>query len=287
MYNLKSFTKLNLFLHLIGRNEKNYHLIESLMVFLDLHDEIKIEPSNELEVNFSFNPEFPEINCTNNTLTKVIEKFGKIIDRNINLKISVCKNIPVGAGLGGGSSNAATLIKFLQEYYEYKLSEEDEIELALSIGCDTVACLNTSPIFVEGIGETVTKCEIDDELKNSHILLIYPQIISLSIEGYKIFKNQNMEFTKKIEIPKIFSFDFIKQQHNDLTLPTQMQFKEIELLNEYMKKYNQEDDIIARMSGSGSAFFILSSDIYKTEKIKDELYEKFPKYFYVKTKFIN
>ena len=288
MHKIKSPAKLNLFLHIVGRNKRDYHEIESLMIFLNLYDEITIEEENDISVNFTYNKKilFPTIDEKNNSITKVISIFSKIIEEPINLKVSIHKNIPVGSGLGGGSSNTSAIIKFLQRHYLHKLTKKQEIDLALSIGCDTVACLNQNPIFVEGIGEIITPCNIDKTLQNSYILIVYPQVVSLSTDSYKEFKSQNLNFSEKIKLPKVISFDFMKQQSNFLTKPTTFLHKKIQELNLYMLKYNESKNLIARMSGSGSTFFVLSPNLHEVEDVQKELKAVFPNYYYSLTRTI-
>ena len=281
MSTIYSYAKINLFLHIIERNKDNYHEIQSLMSFINLYDEIYIEDSDYLKINFEYNDEikFPEINMLNNSILEIINNFSKVINKNINLSIRIKKNIPIGSGLAGGSGNAAVILKYLQKKYSYKLSTEDEKKIALKIGCDTVPCLYGKTLLAEGIGDKISLCKLNDKLQNSHILIIYPQIISLSKELYGVFKKHNYKFTETIQIPQIIGFNFLKKQHNDLKDVFVQQFPEIKKLIFFLDQYRDNVDIITGMSGSGSTFFILSKDKNQIHNIKAQINDRFKKYY--------
>ena len=276
-----SYAKINLFLHIINRNKDNYHEIQSLMSFINLYDEICIEDSDHLKISFEYNDKikFPKINMSNNSILEIISNFSKLINKTINLDIKIKKNIPIGSGLAGGSGNAAAILKYLQKKYNHKLSCDNEQKIALRIGCDTVPCLYGKTLVAENIGDKISYCKLDDELQNSHILIIYPQIISLSKESYKIFKERNYQFTEKIQIPKIITSNFLKKQHNDLKEVFIRQFPQIKNFISFLNKYNDTTNIVTGMSGSGSTFFILSNDKNQTQNIKTEINDQFKEYF--------
>lgn len=278
---LYSRAKINLFLHIVGRNKKNYHNIQSVMSFINLHDEIIISDSDSLKIDFQYNEKiiFPIIDQSNNSIIKIINNFSNLINKKITLDIKVKKNIPTGGGLGGGSTNAATILRYLQNKYKCQLPKKTELSLALKIGYDTIPCLYNRTLIAESVGDQILACELDEELQNSHILIIYPQIISLSSSSYELFKNENINFSPQITIPQIITYDFLKRQHNDLNSSLIKQFPETNELIELINKLNIQQNIITRMSGSGSTFFVLSKNKNQIESIKYEINTRFPDYF--------
>ena len=282
-YILYSNAKLNLFLHLIGRNEKNYHLMQSAMNFINLSDEIHIKKSYEFEIKFQFNDAMlcPAIDKNNNSIMKIMQEFYKKFDLNEKFSISVKKNIPSGAGLGGGSANAAAILKFLIKRYDLKISYEEKKELALKVGYDTIACLYDEPVIVEGAGEVIKKCNLDQTILSLYVLIIYPQIFSSSIIAYKFFREKNYQFSDEMKFNKntTMNFDFLKKCKNDLTDVACRLFPKIdELINLLNERFDSED-LLIRMSGSGSTCFALSKDKDLLMKIEKELKIKYPKYF--------
>ena len=274
-YVLYSQAKINLFLHLIGRNEKNYYLIQSVMHFTDLSDKIYIKKSDELKVKFGFNNDiiFPQIDEKNNSIVRIIQTFCKKFDLNENFSIFVEKNIPSGGGLGGGSANGATILKFLQKYYNLEISQKEQSELALTIGCDAVACLHNQPILVEGEGEIISKYSFDNKIYNSYVLLIYPQIFSSSEKAYTSFKENHYEFSEEIKFDNDIKIDlnFLKKCRNDLMQCAIKFFPQIGELLDFLNSKSDSEDCLVRMSGSGSSCFVLSENRNFLTQIEKEL----------------
>jgi 4-diphosphocytidyl-2-C-methyl-D-erythritol kinase len=282
-YNLSSYAKVNLFLHVIGRDFNNYHLIQSAINFIDLSDNIFIEDSNQLEIKFLFNEKikYQLIDKENNSIKNIIDEFSQKFNLKNNFRIHVEKNIPSGAGLGGGSSNAATVLKFLIQYHNIDISDQNLKNLALKVGCDTVAFLYNKPVFVEGIGERIFVCELDKTILKSHILIIYPQIFSSSGEVYKHFKENNYKFSDEINFNrnKIIDLNFLKRSKNDLEESASKLFPEIKELLIFLNEICYSKNVLIRMSGSGSTCFVLSEDKLLLEQIEKIVIKKYQKYF--------
>ena len=114
-FKIKSFCKINLFLSVIKKLNKNYHIIKSLVTFCSLYDVITISKKKGVEDNITFSGKFKKgIDKQNNTISKTLFLLRKEnLLKNQFFNINIKKNIPHGSGLGGGSSNAANLINFL------------------------------------------------------------------------------------------------------------------------------------------------------------------------------
>jgi len=148
----KSFAKVNLALDVVKRLESGYHSLDMIMAPIDLFDTIEITPHSNME--FTSNRPFlawNEKNSIYQALTLIKEKYQ--IDTNF--KIRLMKNIPSRSGLGGGSSNAATVINILNELLKLKMSKQDKLEIALKCGADVPYCLFGKPAQVSGIGEKI------------------------------------------------------------------------------------------------------------------------------------
>ncbi len=132
---IKCPAKINLFLNIINKRPDGFHELQSLITKIDLFDELAVEKSTKfsLEINGEF-AEFIEIH--NNLFTKILDYFVKDFHIDSNLKITLQKNIPVGAGLGGGSSNGAYFIKILNEIFALKLSKIEMQKISLNFGSD-------------------------------------------------------------------------------------------------------------------------------------------------------
>ena len=113
---MKSYAKINLFLEVLGKNEKNYHILKSLICFLDIFDKIEIKKSEKLSIKFSGEfADFLKNDKNENIILKTVKFMAEKFNFEPNLEIFLEKNIPIGAGIGGGSSNCATTILALNE----------------------------------------------------------------------------------------------------------------------------------------------------------------------------
>ena len=171
----RSFAKINLFLEITGKNSKNYHLIDSLMAFVDIFDIISVEKSNKLELEIIGEQNLKFLGKKeDNILIKTVNLFAKKYNFIPNINIKLEKNIPIAAGLGGGSANAATLIEILIKLYDLKISREELRVIALEIGSDVPFCLHKKIALVSGVGEVIRSVNIDK--KNLYLLIINPKI---------------------------------------------------------------------------------------------------------------
>src|SRR5690606_5243527 len=154
----KSFAKLNLYLEVTGINQQGYHLLDSLMSLINLYDIIKIEESSKLElaIDGAYSKHL-KANINENIIIKAVNLLAKNYNLNPKFKISLTKNIPVSAGLCGGSSNAATIILMFNQIYNLNLPIERLTEIGLQLGCDVPFFLHQKTALISGIGEKITE----------------------------------------------------------------------------------------------------------------------------------
>jgi 4-diphosphocytidyl-2-C-methyl-D-erythritol kinase len=192
--NLKSYAKINLRLKIVGRNNFDYHLIELITAISNLSDDIALTPNlkdfDEItELKFSTNIYPFILNSKENSLTKALKLIREKVKVNTFYDITINKNIPAGGGLGGGSSNAATLIKYFSKLHQknpYELFNKKEIN---NIGTDIHCFLDSSNlIFQKNIGDEVSSLKINDNSKLNKALLFFPKILSSSPLMYAKFK---------------------------------------------------------------------------------------------------
>ena len=166
MIKSKSYAKINLGLEVIGERDDGYNNINSVITKINLFDEITLEIANKNSINQD------GILEKNNIIFKVINYMqNNYISKN--LKISVKKNIPYSSGLGGGSSNAATVIKLIDNMFNLNLDSKEIFDIGLLFGSDVPFFLGPNTAFVTGRGERllfIPKPKIDN------ILLIYPKM---------------------------------------------------------------------------------------------------------------
>jgi 4-diphosphocytidyl-2-C-methyl-D-erythritol kinase len=251
---VKAPTKINLFLHIVDKKESGFHLIEGLFVFANLSNflEIKVGKKDFKYDNSAvqfINSDF-KINNQYNTVMKAVNVLLRYAPNRTKVLIKVVKNIPTAAGLGSGSSDAGAVIRTLGKLWEIDRSILNEI--ALNVGADVPASVDSKPAFVRGIGEELY------HIKNfsfpQYVVLIKPKKKFLSTP--EVFSKYKGEFTRLIEWSDDTEKDLlklVKETKNDLqeaAIDLVPEIKDIILALE-----SQKGSILSRMTGSGVACF--------------------------------
>ena len=256
--------KLNLNLFIKNKLENGYHTLKSDVCFLDLHDKINIEISNLNKIKISDKSTFFLKN--ESILSNTLDFFNREFKSNIKFKITLRKDIPIGAGLGGGSSDSATLLLGLRHLYNKNPYNSKKItltklkEIGLKIGADVPACIAGKSLRLSGIGEKLEKIYV---AKNYKFLLIYP---NKTLSTKLVFNN--FDFRKENNLRPMY-FNNIKI-YNSLTFVSQSIEPEIKNIVKILKSF--EKIIAFGMSGSGSSCF----GIFKKSKdfMNDKEFER-------------
>ncbi len=251
MIELKSFAKINLGLEIYGKREDGYHNLRTIFQTINIFDTIKIKYKNCEGINL--NGTDPSIGWKEDNS---IFKAFKIVKRNYGLKcgfeIFVEKKIPPGSGLGGGSSNAAVFLLFLNEYFKLDLSLKDLIKIGKEIGADVPFFLVGGTILAEGIGEELF---LLDDIEERFIGVVIPDIKVSTSSIFSKFSLTSTQFESKINI-------FCKSENfavleNNLEKVTFRLFPEIKRIKNKMLSLGCE---FVLMSGSGSSVYCLPND---------------------------
>ena len=251
--------KINLFLQVTGKRADGYHDLFSLMCCVSLCDTIQLQFGGKAIEIDSTHPQIPldETNLTH----KAAALFFKNLDTDSGVKITIEKSIPVAAGLGGGSSNAASVLQGLNRYYDFPFSRNQLMSMGLSLGADVPFFLFEKPALASGIGE---KLEEYPDLTPYHVILIYP---GFGVSTAEVFQNLNLRLTKcKKKIKKSsfrkIAYDVSRHLCNDLEAVTASRYPVISSLKNQLL---EQGALGALMSGSGPTVFGLFSEQDKAE----------------------
>jgi 4-diphosphocytidyl-2-C-methyl-D-erythritol kinase len=286
--------KVNLYLHVTGRRSDGYHLLDSLFAFVGIYDDIEISKSDDETLSLDIDGEFafaleskapPPIPQEDNIILKAVKLLAKEIGEKPYVHIKLSKNLPVAAGIGGGSADAAATLKGLLKLWnrEDSVSLQKLEEIALKLGADVPPCLYSYPIHVSGVGEIIEKSPPIPPmwfvLVNPRILLPTPKVFK-ALRRINTAAKPNLSSSYPMENPASDVFEFVekmKKRDNDLFVPAAKEVPEIRDVVDAIS--NTEGCLLSRMSGSGATCFgLYQSEVTAFKAVKD-IATKYPKWW--------
>lgn len=269
-YSLNSYAKINLFLDVISRLPNGYHEIFTIFAEIELFDKLKFFLTNKQEIKIVSN--IGELNNSENLIYKVAiylkDRF--CVDKGVLVELE--KNIPIAAGLGGGSSNAAATIKALSKLWDLNLSLDEMNNIAALFGSDINFFLTGGTSIGRNRGEIIES--IDDIIIN-HILLINPNIQISSKTAYQAVQITHPNHNWQSLIKEKSS----KYCYNKLEEGIALQYPIIKQLTDQLLQLNAEK---AMLSGSGSTVIGFFNDEQKCKNAQ-ELFAKEGFWSYITT----
>lgn len=262
--------KINLCLDVISKRKDGYHDLEIIMQTISLYDEIELEKAEKIALECD-KPHIPT-DCRN-TAFRAAEEFFLYTKISGGCQIKIKKIIPDGAGLGGGSSDAAEVILGLNSIYNTNLKEEEMLKIAAKIGADVPFFILKGTCVAEGIGEKLTKIENNTD----PYIIIYKPDFSISTKWvYENLKLQKNDGNEKFEtIKNALKSNDIKTLSrclfNKLEDVSIYKYPEINMIKKQLEEYGAEG---ALMTGSGSAVFGIFADKNTAEKTLEKLKTK-------------
>lgn len=259
MIKINAPAKLNLFLHITGRRKDGYHNLDSLFTFTEFGDELTFTSSESVTVTMSG----PFAQALTNTAVEnnLIYRAAKLLQERFNITLGVdiiCqKNIPVCAGIGGGSADAAATLIGLNSLWNLQLSVNQLAKMAIDLGADVPACLYQAPLFIQGIGDLITP--IDFSAKAPWVLLVNPLQNLSTPHIFQLFHHQQQGYTPPLS--NTLEYDnqdwnrLLLQTHNDLETAA---MTSLPILKDILNELKTQTGVyFARMSGSGATCFAL------------------------------
>ncbi len=265
---IKAFAKVNLILKVLEKTNNNYHILQMVNARINIYDNIYIQKNNKSFDTLEFK------NCKldfkkDDLVLKCLLKFKDYFKINDTFDIKIVKNIPIGAGLGGGSCDCGAILKYLSQVYNVNIYETNFIEIIKKIGADIPYSFYSSPCIVEGIGEIITPVKLDFE---DEFIYIYPNINSSTKEVFKNNCYYSKKFTHKQILDKININKYLGFS-NDLIDSCKKLYPQFRIIIDDVEKNGY-----AIMSGSGSSILLFCNNV-------DLVYKKLKKEhkdFYIK-----
>ena len=269
---LRSHAKINLSLGVIKKLHSKLHKIESIVSFIDLYDEIHLKEIKEQNHKILFYGKFSKRIGKENTVSNLLQ----ILDQRKLLKnkkylIKIKKNIPHKSGLGGGSMNAANILKYFIKQKFFRLNELELYKIASKIGFDTIIGIHKNSYFLAGN----SKIRFAGFNASKYLVLMMPNFGCSSKDIYSKVKNYSK--TKLVFLKnRHLSNEDLTKLTNDLEKPAFKKYPKLKKIKLFME--NLDKVLFARMSGSGSsivAYFNIKKDAKKAQKILKKKYKNY------------
>ena len=268
---LNAYAKINLYLEVLGLRPDQYHEVETIMQSISLHDRITFVPTDR-DIELTCNLDTLPTDATN-LAYRAAELMKTTYHITQGVRIHIEKNIPIGAGLGGGSTDAATVLRGCQQVWDIFAPVRDLEKLGIQLGMDVPFCLQGGTAFASGRGEHV---QLRFPTPEFDLVLVYPNLHISTKEIYQRIDAQPIIYPRAVE-PAMLSIrqkniTYIAQQmFNRLEEATLPAFPELTALKENLKAHGC---LGVLMSGSGSSVFGICSSPEQAANIAAEIQSK-------------
>ncbi|MCX7905633.1 MAG: 4-(cytidine 5'-diphospho)-2-C-methyl-D-erythritol kinase [Elusimicrobiales bacterium] len=274
-YECLSYAKINLFLEVCKKRKDGYHEIVTLFSRVSLFDKIRFSKREDKEINIFIknNVNFNDISKDDNLIYKAILEFEKKFEIKDGFDIYLEKNIPQGAGLGGGSSNCASTLLAMCDIYG--IDKNKVRDIALKLGSDVMFFFEAKKIAVgKGRGEIIEDLDIKAEMP--YVILVFPDIFLSTKEvysnmDYNYIADLNLFYEFVDELKRYGKVDFSKYLFNRLETSAFKLEKKVKELKEEISSFG----VMSLMSGSGSSVFGISYDKNLIDKCFNALKNKY------------
>jgi len=277
---VKAYGKINLSLDVVGKREDGYHLLKMIMQNVDLYDSISFEKCDK-GINISCNKPYIPID-DKNLVYKAAKLFMDTYEIREGINIYLKKNIPVSAGMAGGSADAAAVFKALREVFEIDVDDNELMRLGIKIGADVPYCIIGGTALCEGIGEVITPLK---PFKNHILVLVKPNFGVSTKEVYK-----NLDISKVFKHPHTGSLiKAMEQEDLEEVCSNMKNLLENVTLRKYPILKRIKEDMLkmgamgSMMSGSGPTIFAFFDDMLKAQRCYDKFKTQYREVYITRT----
>ena len=277
---IKAYAKINISLDVVGKREDGYHLLKMIMQTIDLYDYINIKKYDngiKLACNKAYVP-----TDERNLAYKAVELFINTYDIDGGVEIYLKKNIPVAAGLAGGSTDAAAVLKAMRNLYKPEISDDELMKLGLKIGADVPYCIIGGTALCEGIGEKITKLAT---FRNHILIVVKP---SFGVSTKEVYKNLDISKINKhpdteLLIKSMEEENLFRVSKNMKNVLENVTLRKHTIIKNIKKELLDMGAMGALMSGSGPTVFAFFEDILKAQICYDKIKKKYKEVFITRT----
>lgn len=244
--------KVNLYLHVVGKRADGFHLLDSLVVFAEAGDDVRVGPAGELSLTID-GPFGAGLDTgTGNLVMRAALALRELTGTAKGAAIHLTKNLPLASGIGGGSADAAATLLSLIDLWQVTPDRAALYRLAEKLGADVPVCLDGRPAFMGGIGEDIQPA---GALPQTHILLVNPRVETPTPAVFKARRGDFSEASRWQQAPKTARdlAAYLKDRKNDLTAPA---IVVAPIVADVLKAIEGTPHcLLSRLSGSGATCF--------------------------------
>ena len=270
---IRSFAKINISLNITKKREDGFHELDSVMLPISLHDSLVITKVAPTSDNFVTVDDFSIGTFSYNLATLSIEKLQSIYHFEDKFRILIHKVIPIQAGLGGGSSNAAFTMKAVNSLLKLGATDEELIEIGKTLGCDIPFFIKCKPARVQGVGEVLTPISIKN---NYYVLLVKPELGCSTKEVYALSDTMDLKTANIENVIKALeegNDDLLAENiSNALQDPAIKLVPNIQAIIDELKENGLK---MVQVTGSGSAVFALSTNKKELKNVFKKLEDRY------------
>ncbi len=270
---VRSYAKINLTLDVLGKRADGYHELASIMQMVDLYDTLCLTTLAEDRVEIVSTQ--PELCTSDNLAVRAAQAVRGYCSVTQGLSIELDKRVPMAAGLGGGSSNAAAVLLALQHWWHLRLSPQEMLTLAASLGSDVPFFLTAGLALCEGRGERLTPLPAYWPASMRWLLLLKP---SISVSTATVFRNlPSSDYTQGVHTQTVYTVLLAKGEpfqgdmHNGLERGVLARYPEVAQAREAILLAGAS---LVRLSGSGPTLFAPFSELASASKAQQRLHEQ-------------
>ncbi|NOQ14703.1 MAG: 4-(cytidine 5'-diphospho)-2-C-methyl-D-erythritol kinase [Methyloprofundus sp.] len=246
--------KLNLMLRIVGQREDGYHLLQTVFQIIDITDGLIFNETEEDRVNLKNT--IPGVKEADDLTVRAANLLKKESGYQGGVCIEIEKNLPMGGGLGGGSSDAATVLVVLNRLWKLNISEQRLMELGVQLGADVPVFIKGTSTWAEGVGDKLTEIN----LPKAWFVVLKPQC---HVDTGKIFSEK--ELTRDSKSIRISDFN-AGQNQNDCVLVVKKLHAEVGQALDDLSQYGE-----ARLTGTGACVFVQFSDQQSARNVYNKL----------------
>ncbi|MEE3047206.1 MAG: 4-(cytidine 5'-diphospho)-2-C-methyl-D-erythritol kinase [Pseudomonadota bacterium] len=289
-YSEQAPAKINLFLHVTGKRDDGYHLLESLVCFTATGDVLSGECRDDGAINLTITGPMSANLALEDTSNNLVVRAARMLQAESGTELGadlvLDKRLPVASGIGGGSADAASAIRLLCDMWQLDIDQDRLAEIALALGADVPVCLHGKTCLMSGIGEELTDLP---DLPPIPILLVNPGKAVSTPEIFRAREDEGFSVSGLWDVSRVFTSgaslaDALSECGNDLTLAATSILPEIcDVLNALAR---EEGCLLARMSGSGATCFGIYDTDEQAEKAARAIAEQHPDWWISPTRIV-